>query len=73
MDEDAGVRYYAALLASWISALGWLGAIGGVGYTVYAFLFGSSPETAALLTGFAIVGGIVFARVEKALYRIYER
>lgn len=72
MDEDAGVRYYAALVASLISTLAWLCAIGGVGYTAYAFLFGPSAGTPALLTGIAIVCGIVFARIEKALYRILE-
>jgi hypothetical protein len=73
MSEDGGTRYYAAVVASGLSVLGWLGALLGAAYTAYAFLFGSSAETAALLTGVALAVGIGFARVEKALYRSDER
>ena len=70
MSEDAGTRYYAALVASGLSVLGWLGAVLGVGYTAYAFLFGDSAGTVALLTGVALAAGIGFAKLEKTLYRI---
>jgi len=70
MTEDAGGRYYAAVLASGLSVLGWVGATLGAGYTVYAFLFEPTVGPFPLLTAVSLLAGIVFARVEKRLYRV---
>lgn len=73
MATDHTWRYYAALAASALSVLGWLAALGGVGYAAYAAATGGTARRALFLTAGALVVGIVFARVEKRLYRIEEQ
>ena len=71
--SDRTWRYYAALAASTLSVLGWLGAIGGVAFAGYAAATGGAVQRPLVLTGIALAVGVVFARVEKRLYRIEER
>ncbi|MFB6295280.1 MAG: hypothetical protein ABEH66_00340 [Halobacteriales archaeon] len=72
MADDAGIRYYAAVLASGASVLGWIGALVGTGYSAYLFLFDPPAWMALLVTGAALLAGIVFAKLEKRLYQVDE-
>jgi hypothetical protein len=70
MAETPAWRYYAAVLASLVSSLGWLGAVGGLGLVAYTALTGGAVrELSAAAVLALLVVGIVFARVEKLLYR----
>ena len=73
MATDRTWRYYAALVASGVSVLGWLVAAGGVGYTAYVAATGGGVTRPLLLTVAALVVGIVFALAEKRLYRVDGR
>jgi hypothetical protein len=66
---DRSWQYYAALVASAVSVAGWLGAVAGLVLTVSAVATGGAVGDPAVLTVLALATGIVFARVEKRLYR----
>lgn len=68
MGENRSPRYIAAIVASGISVLGWLGAVLGAGYTIYRAVLGSSLENVLVLTLVALFVGIWFARLERRLY-----
>jgi len=73
MATDRTWRYYAALVASSLSVLGWLAAVGGVAFAGYAAATGGALRRPLALTAVAVVVGIVFARIEKRLYRLDDR
>jgi hypothetical protein len=66
MDDEQ--RYYAALAASAISTVAWLGAVAGVAYTLVLLATGGSYQQVAVLTAAAVLVGIVFAKTEAMLY-----
>jgi len=66
--ESDRQRYYAALAASAVSTLAWLGALVGVGYTLLLLVTGRPFRRVAVLAAAAILAGIVFAKTEAALY-----
>lgn len=73
MPTDRTWRYYAALVASSLSVLGWVAAVGGAGFVAYAAATGGGLDRPLLLTAVALAVGIAFARVEKYLYRVEGR
>ena len=70
MNGESSVRYYAAILASVISVLGWLGVAAFGGYAIYRSMVGGSVywPSVGLLASFVV--GAVFAKIEKALYGV---
>jgi membrane protein YdbS with pleckstrin-like domain len=70
MTETPTWRYYAAVFASLLSSLGWLGAVVVGGVAAYRAATGASVGSPLLaLVVVLLVAGIVFARVERLLYR----
>lgn len=70
MADPPAWRYYAALFASLVSTLAWVGVALGGGYVAYAAATdaptrGVTPFLVAVL----LVVAIGFARVERLLYR----
>lgn len=63
-------EYYAAVVASLVSSIGWLGTLVGIVYTLYLAGTGGDVWNAATWTLVAIGVGITFALLEKRLYRI---
>jgi len=70
--DDEERRYYAAVAASAVSTIAWLGAVAGVAYTLVLLATGGSYQQVAVLTAVALLVGIAFAKLESTLYDIDE-
>lgn len=66
---DDSKEYYAAVAASVVSSIGWLGVLVGAGYTLSLAIGGGDVWNAATWTLVALGVGVWFARLEKRLYR----
>lgn len=70
MSDSIPWDYYGALIASAISSIAWILGFVGVGYTIFVTLTTGFPTTIAIGTVAAFSIGIVFALLEKRLYRL---
>lgn len=70
MGEHSTARYYAAVAASGVSLLAWIGTIGGVVATVYVAATAGPAIEAVAATGALLVVAVSFARLEARLYRM---
>lgn len=68
MTDSDSTTYYAAVAASGVSVVGWLVAISGLGYFLYAFATDGPATLAAWVTVGGILTGALFAKLEHRLH-----
>lgn len=67
---DKGWKYYAAVVASTISTVSWLIALGTGLYLTFLAITGEPSSTLATILIVTFAAGVGFALLEKRLYRV---